>query len=244
MQVSGDSMGSVIAQTYSKEGLASFWKGIVWAWGREGSYASIKLGAYAPVRDAIGAGKDSPFYMKFLAGAITGGVGSLVGNPFDVLKTIAQTNKDASTGLMTLVKDSYAQGGIGFFYKGISANILRACVLNATKMGVYDIAKGAVTEATGWGRKDVRTTFCSSMISGFAMTCTVSPVDRVRTALMTDKTGKYNGLVDCATKLAAENGISSFWRGFVPMWARFAPTATIQLVTIEYLYGVFGFKSI
>ena len=42
--------------------------------------------AYAPVRDALGAGADAPFYMKFLAGAITGGVGSVVGNPFDVLK--------------------------------------------------------------------------------------------------------------------------------------------------------------
>ena len=42
--------------------------------------------AYAPVRDAFGAGADAPFYMKFLAGAITGGVGSVVGNPFDVLK--------------------------------------------------------------------------------------------------------------------------------------------------------------
>lgn len=44
------------------------------------------LAAYAPVRDWLGAGKDAPFYMKFLAGAITGGVGSFVGNPFDVLK--------------------------------------------------------------------------------------------------------------------------------------------------------------
>ncbi len=44
------------------------------------SYTSIKLGAYAPVRDALGAGKDSPFYMKFVAGAITGGVGSVAGN--------------------------------------------------------------------------------------------------------------------------------------------------------------------
>ena len=60
-------------------------KGIPFAWGREGSYASIKLGAYAPVRDAIGAGdKNSPVYLKFLAGAITGGAGSIVGNPFDV----------------------------------------------------------------------------------------------------------------------------------------------------------------
>ena len=35
----------------------------------------------APVRDMIGAGSpDAPFYMKFLAGAITGGVGSIIGN--------------------------------------------------------------------------------------------------------------------------------------------------------------------
>jgi hypothetical protein len=62
--------------------------GLFFAYGREISYTSIKLGAYAPVRDALGAGKDAPFYLKFLAGAITGGVGSFVGNPFDVLKTL------------------------------------------------------------------------------------------------------------------------------------------------------------
>ena len=38
--------------------------------------------AYAPVRDYLGAGPDAPFYMKFLAGAITGGVGSVVGMSF------------------------------------------------------------------------------------------------------------------------------------------------------------------
>ena len=58
-------MGLVIRNTLKNEGVGSFWKGIVWAWGREGSYASIKLGAYAPVRDAIGAGgKDGTFAMK------------------------------------------------------------------------------------------------------------------------------------------------------------------------------------
>ena len=106
-------------------------------------------------------------------------------------------------------------------------------------------AKGFVTESTGWSRKDLRTTFCSSMCSGFAMTCTVSPFDRVRTALMNQgNTKQYSGFVDCAMQLAKRDGIQSFWRGFIPIWARFAPTATIQLVTIEYLYGMFGLKSI
>lgn len=71
--------------------------GLFFAYGREISYTSIKLGAYAPVRDALGAGKDAPFYLKFLAGAITGGVGSFVGNPFDVLKTL-QVRADSAPG--------------------------------------------------------------------------------------------------------------------------------------------------
>ena len=65
MQISGNGMGLVIRNTFTNEGVGSFWKGIVWAWGREGSYASIKLGAYAPVRDAIGAGgKDGTFPLR------------------------------------------------------------------------------------------------------------------------------------------------------------------------------------
>lgn len=50
---------------------------------------------------------------------------------------------------------------------------MRACVLNATKMGVYDISKGYVTEATGWSRKDIKTSFCSATLAGFFMTVRV-----------------------------------------------------------------------
>ena len=88
MQISGNGIGQTVSSLVKTEGVAAFWKGIAFAWGREGSYASIKLGAYAPVRDALGAGADAPFYMKFLAGAITGGTGSVIGNPFDVMVRI------------------------------------------------------------------------------------------------------------------------------------------------------------
>jgi hypothetical protein len=86
MQVSGAGIGSTVTGLVRAEGVAAFWKGLFFAYGRELSYTSIKLGAYAPVRDMLGAGSDAPFYLKFLAGAITGGVGSFVGNPFDVMK--------------------------------------------------------------------------------------------------------------------------------------------------------------
>lgn len=218
----------------------------MFAFGRELSYTSIKLGAYAPVRDALGAGKDSPFYMKFLAGAITGGVGSFVGNPFDVLKTLSQANKGQSAPLSTLVGDLYQNQGIGGFYRGVQVNIARACILNATKMGVYDLTKGYVTEYTGWSRKDPRTAFSSAFVAGFFMTCTVSPADNLRTRLMNQPMDQklYNGFVDCFVKTVKTDGVLSLWRGFIPIWARFAPQATLQLLTIEQLYGYFGLKSI
>lgn len=128
---------ATVTETASKEGIAAFWKGLTFAYGRELSYTSVKLGAYAPVRDAMGAGKDAPFYLKFLAGAITGGVGSFIGNPFDVMKTLAQTNKEKAAPLMVLVKDMYAKQGIAGFYRGVEANVLRACVLNATKVSSF-----------------------------------------------------------------------------------------------------------
>jgi len=246
MQVSGDGLVSVVSSTLKNEGVTGFWKGIAFAWGREGSYASIKLGAYAPVRDALGAGKDAPFYLKFLAGAITGGVGSIVGNPFDVMKTLAQANKGKAVPLGTLVGNMYHDQGIAGFYRGLGANIGRACVLNATKMGVYDISKGQVADATGWDRKDPRTVFMSSVMSGFCMTITVSPWDMIRTKLMNQPTDAklYDGFVDCLVKTVQEGGVLSLWRGFIPIWARFAPTATIQLLTIETLYSTFGYAQI
>ncbi|KAL7578135.1 hypothetical protein ACA910_012581 [Epithemia clementina (nom. ined.)] len=246
MQVSGGGLGSTISGIASNEGIAAFWKGIPFAYGRELSYTTIKLGAYAPVRDAMGAGGDASFVTKFVAGAITGGIGSFVGNPFDVLKTLAQTNKEKSLPLLGLVGQMYKDQGITGFYRGVSVNIARACVLNATKMGCYDICKGYVVDFTGWKRKDSRTAFCSAFVAGFFMTCTVAPWDMLRTKLMNQPTNDkiYNGFYDCLVKTVRQDGFLSLWRGFIPIWARFAPQATLQLLTIEFLYDICGFKSI
>jgi hypothetical protein len=245
MQVSGLGIAETCKGVMGKDGVMAFWKGLPFAYGREISYTSIKLGAYAPVRDALGSGADAPFYIKFVAGAITGGVGSIFGNPFDVMKTLAQTAKgDAS--LSGLVTDMYKNQGIAGFYRGVEVNILRACVLNATKMGFYDISKGFVSDTTGWSRKDIRTSFGSAFIAGFFMTCTVSPFDMLRTKLMNQPPDKkiYDGLVDCAVKTVKSDGVLSLWRGFIPIWARFAPQATLQLLMLEELYKLGGFKSI
>jgi hypothetical protein len=128
----------------------------------------------------------APIYLKFLAGALADGQHhSAIGNPFHVLKTLSQSNQGKAVPLMTLVSTvHHAEQGMAGFYRDVTANIMGACVLNATKMVCYDVLKGYVCNAAGWARKDVRTSFRPETLAGFFMTCTVSPLDRIRTGLM------------------------------------------------------------
>ena len=162
------------------------------------------------------------------------------------LQTLSQTNKGKSIPLSTLVGQMYQNQGVAGFYRGVNVNVMRAVVLNATKMGVYDVAKGRVVAGTGWARKDPRTAFCSSFLAGFFMTCTVAPFDICRTRLMNqpaDKPKVYFNLFDTFAKIATQEGPLALWRGFIPMWARIAPTTTLQLLFFEKFTKLAGISA-
>ena len=94
-------VASAVRMIIKDEGMAAFYKGINAAWLREASYTSLRLGLYEPMKDIIGAeGKDASFLKKFLAGALSGGIGSIAGNPFDVMKTRMMANEGAAKGIM------------------------------------------------------------------------------------------------------------------------------------------------
>lgn len=76
-----------------EEGVAAFWKGINAAWLRESSYTSTRLGLYDPIKKAMGADANSGFALKFAAASAAGAIGSIFGNPFDVLKTSLMANE-------------------------------------------------------------------------------------------------------------------------------------------------------
>merc|ERR1712226_623640 len=168
----------------TEEGMASFYKGIGAAMMREASYTSLKLGLYEPFKGLTGADqKGAGVSKKFLAGALAGGIGSFAGNPFDVLKTRMMANEGTGRSIQSFASEVYTNQGFKGFYKGIEANVSRACVLNATKMGCYDICKSKVKES-GIAKEGIPLQFMSALTAGFFMTCTVSPFDIIRTRLM------------------------------------------------------------
>ena len=78
---------------------------------REASYTSLRLGLYEPCKGITGADKpNAGFLSKFVAGAMAGAIGSLVGNPFDVLKT------------RMMAYEGVENRGVGHFAKEVHAN--------------------------------------------------------------------------------------------------------------------------
>ena len=85
-------MGGTVKRVVSNEGALAMWKGVNAAWLREASYTSLRLGLYEPCKVAFGCTtpENTTFLKKFAAGSAAGALGSLAGNPFDVLKVSAE----------------------------------------------------------------------------------------------------------------------------------------------------------
>lgn len=235
-------IGGTVKVIATEEGIAAFWNGIGPAWMREASYTSLRLGLYGPIKTAMGVTNDSHFFFKFSAGSLAGALGSVVGNPFDVLKTrMMAAEKGAQIGLGEAASNLYKQQGIAGFYRGIDANVMRAMVLNGTKMACYDQIKLMIVKS-GMVPAGIPTQFMSAFGAGFFMATTVAPFDMVRTRLMNQPPDAklYNGFADCLMKIVAREGPQGLYAGFIPIWSRFAPTTCLQLVIFEQLKPIFG----
>lgn len=241
-------MSGTVKKIVSGEGPTALWKGVNAAWLRESSYTSLRLGLYEPCKIAFGCTtpESTTFIKKFAAGSAAGALGSLAGNPFDVLKTKMMATEGATPSITGTAKELLSKQGISGFYRGIDSNVARAMVLNGTKMACYDQAKGVVVATTGLPKSHLMTQFLSAASAGFFMTCTVSPFDMVRTRLMNQPADAkiYNNAVDCFVKIVKNEGPLTLWRGFMPIWSRFAPTTTVQLVIFEQLRVMMGMKSL
>jgi len=69
------------------------------------------------------------------------------------------------------------------------------------------------------------------------MSLTATPFDMVRTRIMNQPKDRilYNGMLDCFSKIISNEGLLALYKGFFPVWGRFAPTTTLQLVIFEQL---------
>jgi solute carrier family 25 protein 14/30 len=241
--------GNVISTMIKKEGVASLWKGLSAALLREGSYSTIRMGLYEPLKQMLASPTDKkePLWKKIVAGGLAGMIGSGIANPTDLIKVRFQASSDsAKLGLWNTAKEIVREEGWKGLYRGVGPTTQRAMILTATQLPIYDHSKRVLLD-TGYFREGIVTHFVASMISGFFCATTTSPIDVVKSRLMNQKVnGKvlYTSTMDCFVKIVKVEGVMGLYKGWLPNWLRIGPHTVITFIMLEQLRRLSGIKPV
>jgi hypothetical protein len=236
------------------EGLLAMYGGLSAAALRQFVYGGIGVGLYVPMRRLVIGDADpkrAPLWQRMLAGALSGSLGQIVANPFDVVKVRLQADgrlkalgqQPRYTGTLHALRVIAAEEGARGFLKGMAPSVGRAAVINGCGIASYDQTKVVVTSLTGRSEGLVPQVL-GSLVSGLVSALVSTPFDVIKTRMMNQPSSGagrlYSGPIDCAIKTARAEGLLGLYKGFTPAYARLAPHRVVHFVCLEQLNRMAG----
>ncbi|KPJ00584.1 PREDICTED: ADP,ATP carrier protein-like [Papilio xuthus] len=172
----------------------------------------------------------SAFLKDFLAGGISAAVSKTAVAPIERVKLLLQVQHVSKQiaadkrykGIMDAIIRIPKEQGIGSFWRGNLANVLRYFPTQALNFAFRDVYKGFFLKDIDKNVQFWRY-FAGNLASGGAAgatsLCFVYPLDFARTRLATDvgkgKSKEFNGLIDCLLKTLKSDGPIGLYRGFI-----------------------------
>lgn len=207
---------------------------------RQAVYTTARLGFFDTFMTSLktraeSRGANIGFRERAIAGLGAGGLAACVGNPADLalirmqsdgLRPVeARANYRSVVDALSRIAKSE---GVYALWAGASPTVARAMALNFGQLAFFSEAKTQLKQRTNWGM--TRQTLAASATAGFFASFFSLPFDFVKTRLQkqskgTDGTLPYKGMADCFRKVAKEEGLMRFYRGFGTYYVRIAPHA-------------------
>jgi len=217
---------------------------------RQAVYTTARLGMFDTLMGSLSArakseGRAVGFAERATAGLTAGGIAAMIGNPADLalirmqsdgLKPLAERKnyKSVIDALGSIAKSE----GIGALWAGAAPTVVRAMALNFGQLAFFSEAKAQLKQHTELSAQTQ--TLSASAIAGFFASFFSLPFDFVKTRLQKQSKGPdgklpYRGMVDCFSKVAKQEGLGRFYRGFGTYYVRIAPHAMVTLIVADYL---------
>lgn len=186
----------------------------------------------------------------YVAGALGGAAGVVVGHPFDTVKVQMQTHKGEknTTGTMAYIRE---QGWARGFFRGMSFPLMSYALINSVFFGVYNLTLQTLFFDPGPLN---HMPFHSSVllagcIGGAAQLLVACPSDVVKVVLQSQipETGRlvsatmgpparyYSGPRQCMRQIVTSHGLPGLYKGMGAMAARDVPGYGIYLVVFEVI---------
>lgn len=250
-QLKYNGMVHALHRIMSEEGLRALYSGIAPALLRQASYGTIKIGVYQYMKRLFADNeKDEILAVNIFCGMVAGVVASSIANPTDVLKVRmqARTSVRGDESMFTAFHDIFRKEGVQGLWRGVFLTAQRAAIVVGTELPVYDLAKrnlkyhGIIGDTKG-------NHFISSFVAGLAGAIASTPVDVIRTRMMSQRKLKaavmlesgiavpaiYTSSLDCLMQTVKNEGFRSLYKGFIPNWVRLGPWNIIFFMTYEQL---------
>ncbi|XP_052123538.1 mitochondrial uncoupling protein 2-like [Frankliniella occidentalis] len=235
-----------------QEGVRSLYNGLSAGLQRQCAFVSVRLGMYESTKNFYQGLIDGNrpkratevpsmnVTSRVLAGLTTGGLAVLFAQPTDVVKVRFQAAPPGTKPYpSTLAAYRSIAGAEGFFglWRGLAPNVARNSIVNVSEIVCYDIVKDALL-MHGVMSDGVPLHFSSAVVAGFCATVVASPVDVVKTRYMNAKPGEYRSALEVATRMASNEGLAAFYKGFTPSFCRLVSWNIAMWITYEQLKGV------
>jgi len=136
--------------------------------------------------------------------------------------------------------------GVAALWNGCLPTVARAMALNFGQLAFYSESKArfakieAFDNVLGKGKNaEVGRGIAASAVAGFFASFFSLPFDFVKTRLQKQTKGPdgklpYKGSLDCAMKVAKEEGLLRFYRGFGTYYVRIAPHAMLTVLFADW----------
>jgi len=219
------------------DGVPGLYKGLSASLLRQLTYSTVRFGIYEDLKSRL-LSTHAPSLPGLIAISSTAGFfGGIAGNPADVLNVRMQHDaalppaqqrkyKHAIDGLVRMIREE----GPASLFRGVGANSMRAALMTASQLASYDAIKGALLTHTGM-TDGSGTHFAASLAAGFVATTVCSPVDVIKTRVMSaaEKQGVWKLLADTHRT----EGAAWMFRGWLPSFMRLGPHTIATFMFLE-----------
>ncbi|KAM3075239.1 Mitochondrial dicarboxylate transporter [Clarireedia jacksonii] len=205
---------------------------------RQITYSTTRFGVYEELKSDFTKGNRSPSFPVLIAIASSSGfLGGVAGNPADVLNVRMQHDaalpveqrrnyKNAIDGLIRMTREE----GWRSLFRGVWPNSMRATLMTASQLASYDGFKHLLIGNTSM-EDGLTTHFTASFMAGFVATTVCSPVDVIKTRIMSSHESK--GLAKLLTDVYKVEGVGWMFRGWVPSFIRLGPHTIATFLFLE-----------
>ncbi|KIM47849.1 hypothetical protein M413DRAFT_417313 [Hebeloma cylindrosporum] len=137
-------------------------------------------------------------------------------------------------GVTDVLKHLYKEGGVRSIFRGTGATLARDGPGSAAYFAAYEVTKRVLTPAgSSPSELNLGAIILAGGTAGVAMWALAIPPDVLKSRIQSAPTGTYSGLLDCARKTIARDGVQALWKGFGPAMARAFPANAATFLGVE-----------